>query len=216
MVRTWISGGVVAVGLSLAAVSAQAATVTDATVDIAGSYALKKGKYRFSGDFEADILSNPRLEKAYDLGITIAFRGKTVLSDTIAAAMLPDSPFSIKDALKGKVSGAGIARLLGSLDVSGKVKSTSTSAKGSFDAKLGKGRSGVLYAACMTLFSRNADKKCSGSDFSIALAFSHDEPAAPLPEQGTGPGQPSPVPLPAGLPLLGAGIAAFAALRRRR
>jgi hypothetical protein len=204
-------------------VAASAATITDATIDINGSYVLKDGKYRFAGDFVGDLLNNPKMDRLYEVGITLTLRGKTVLTHTLSPISISAAPFSVRDALKGDVKGTGFGGLLAGLDLGSKVNSGSTSASGDFKRSLGKGRSAALKALCKSIFVSNSSRKCNGpNDFGLTLVFAYDVLPAPLPgPESELPGQPAaqqpaPVPLPAGLPLLGAGIAALVALRRTR
>lgn len=220
MVTNWVRGGIVAVALGLAGATAHAATVTDATVDVTGSYLFKNDRYRFVGDFTADLVGNPKKDRAYDLGMSFSFRGKSVLLDLASASDISDDPFSIKDVLKGDVEGSGFVKLLRGFDLDTKVTSKSGSAEGSFKSKLGESRSDLLRTVCMSVFNKRAEKKCEGAkNFALTLIFTYEIPEPPLNEQPQKQQQqpaPSPVPLPAGLPLLGAGLATFAALRRTR
>lgn len=213
MIRKWIQSGVIAVALGFVAIAAPAATITDATIDISGDYTFKNGRYRFSGDFAGNLVNVPSVDRLYDVGITLVMRGKTVVNTSLSAAKLSSAPFSILDVLQGDISGSGIRRLLGGFDFDG-------SASGDFSAGLGKKSSAKLHAACKSLFASGGYGKCKvPKGFSLVLDFHYDTPQPPSSggsDLSEGPVQPAPVPLPAGLPLLGAGLAGLALMRRAR
>ena len=204
MLTAWIRGGVVAVTMSVAGAAAPAATISDATFDLSGTYAYEWFRYHLDGTFTGSLLGDPTVARDYDLGLTVALSGETVFDDTLSL----DGPFSIADAAEGAASAPGFGIFLGILAWATEDVTVDTdSLSGDVDFALGYLTSTALkFASCFSLFSNGC---AYAGDFAVAMNLSYE--GAP-----TDTGSPAPIPLPAGLPLLTAGLGALTLLRRRR
>ena len=96
-----------------------------------------------------------------------------------------------------------IVSLLSSITSNVSFGSNSVSGDFAFDLDQDQTESFVDFV-CASIFGGTQCSAPASGDFAVALALSYDVPDA------------APVPLPAGLPLLGAGLAALAGLRRLR
>lgn len=214
MIPTWIRRGLVVVSLIVTCTATNAATVDGATFDLTGTYVHKKGRYHLSGDFLGNLLTSPRIVRPYELDFEVKLRGRKVLDLDLPLTGRSGALLSIDQILEGKArGGVGVARLLGDLSH----RKSGSGLAGDVDLKLGKKASRLLRSACLSRFA--SGKRCRGrGGFEVALGLTYSAPAAPLDlveETQRAEQQPAPVPLPAGLPLLAAGLAGLAALRAR-